>query len=176
MIRHFTQILLSLFAVGILFGACGDDKPAKKPRDKQPAKISENKEEKKAEDAAEPSAVAAVRYVFNPVGKTDPFQPYIGAIQTDRERPQTPLEKYQISQLTLTGVIWGLANSMAMVEDPSGKGYVVKVGTPIGKNMGKVIEIQQNKLVILEQYVDPVRGSVVRNRVYLELPRREGEL
>jgi type IV pilus assembly protein PilP len=173
--RHFTHIILLLFAMGTISGACGGDKPTKSPRAKKTAKISKEKVEKKAEETKEESVAEEARYVYNPTGKTDPFEPYIGAVQSDRAQPQTPLEKFDISQLTLTGVIWGLANSMAMVEDPNGKGYVVKVGTPIGKNMGKVIEIQQTKLVILEQYVDPVRGSVVRNRVYLELPRREGE-
>jgi type IV pilus assembly protein PilP len=161
--------VLVLLAVG-----CGaKQKPA--AAQKAVTGISDKKAqpEEKKKDEEEADKTKKVKYVYNPQGKPDPFQPFIASGPEVEGRE--PLEKYDLAQLRLTGIIWGM-NSMAMVEDPEGRGYVVKVGTSMGKNMGKVIEIQPTKLVILEQYVDPVRGSVIRNTVYLELPKGEGEL
>ena len=42
----------------------------------------------------------------------------------------------------------------AMIEDPAGLGYVVKVGTPIGNNDGKVKAIHRNQIVVEEFYED----------------------
>jgi len=42
----------------------------------------------------------------------------------------------------------------AMVEDSAGLGYVVRIGTPIGPNEGKIKDIKAGEVVIEENYVD----------------------
>jgi Tfp pilus assembly protein PilP len=41
-----------------------------------------------------------------------------------------------------------------MIEDNAGLGYVIKVGTPIGANDGKVKAIHRNEVVVEEFYSD----------------------
>jgi len=43
---------------------------------------------------------------------------------------------------------------IAMVEEASGKGYEVGIGTYIGKNQGKVSEIKDSSIVINERVKD----------------------
>jgi Tfp pilus assembly protein PilP len=104
--------------------------------------------EKRAESPAPPS--------YSSAGKRDPFQPLPLKTQAKR-RPRenlTPLERYDLGQLQLVGIVWNNKEPRAMVEDSSGLGYVVRVGTPIGPNDGKIKEIKPNEIVIEESYID----------------------
>jgi len=104
--------------------------------------------EKKAEPAAAPR--------YSSAGKRDPFQPLPLKVQAKR-RPRenlSPLERYELGQLKLVGIVWDVKAPRAMVEDAAGLGYVVGVGTPIGPNDGKIKEIKPNEVVIEETYVD----------------------
>jgi type IV pilus assembly protein PilP len=104
--------------------------------------------EKKSESPASPS--------YSSAGKRDPFQPLPLKTQTKR-RPRenlSPLERYDLGQLQLVGIVWNSKEPRAMVEDSSGLGYVVRVGTPIGPNDGKIKEIKPNEIIIEESYID----------------------
>ena len=104
--------------------------------------------EKKAEPAAAPR--------YSSAGKRDPFQPLPLKVQAKR-RPRenlSPLERYDLGQLKLVGIVWDVKAPRAMVEDAAGLGYVVGVGTPIGPNDGKIKEIKPNEVVIEETYID----------------------
>lgn len=86
----------------------------------------------------------------------DPFRPFTlhnRRAPTPREK-LSPLERYDLGQLKLVGVIWDVKTPNAMVEDSTGLGYVVRIGTPIGMNEGKVKTIQQSGLVIEEFQYD----------------------
>ncbi|MFQ5850500.1 MAG: pilus assembly protein PilP [Candidatus Binatia bacterium] len=90
-------------------------------------------------------------------GKRDPFRPFVSETPKVRRRPRenlSPLERYAITQLKLVAVIWDIEEPRAMVEDTSGLGYIVKLGTPIGNNEGKVKAIRPNEIVIEESYTD----------------------
>jgi type IV pilus assembly protein PilP len=104
--------------------------------------------EKKAEAAQAPR--------YSSAGKRDPFQALPLKIQTKRRTREnlSPLERYDLGQLKLVGVVWDAKDPRAMVEDSSGLGYVVKVGTPIGSNEGKIKEIKASEVVIEESYID----------------------
>jgi len=104
--------------------------------------------EKKAEPAAAPR--------YSSTGKRDPFQPLPLKVQAKR-RPRenlSPLERYDLGQLKLVGIVWDVKAPRAMVEDAAGLGYVVGTGTPIGPNDGKIKEIKPNEVVIEETYID----------------------
>ena len=101
---------------------------------------------------AEP--VGAPRY--SPVGKRDPFQPLPLKVKATR-RPRenlSPLERYELGQLQLVGIVWDAKEPRAMVEDAAGLGYIVKVGTPIGPNEGKIKAIRPTEVVVEESYID----------------------
>ncbi len=93
---------------------------------------------------------------YSSAGKRDPFQPLPLRAQVKR-RPRenlSPLERYDLGQLQLVGIVWDAKAPRAMVEDAAGLGYVVGVGTSIGPNDGKIKEIKRTEVVIEETYID----------------------
>jgi len=105
---------------------------------------------------AEKEAEQAQPAVPPVLSKRDPFRPYTLNNKPSQRRREnlSPLERFELGQLKLVGVIWDIKQPNAMVEDAAGLGYVVKVGTPIGSNEGKVKTIQPAKLVVEEFQFD----------------------
>lgn len=62
----------------------------------------------------------------------------------------TPLERISLGQLQLSGIIRATSGNRAIVTDATGKGYVIKKGTYIGLNSGKVEEIVDDRVVVVE--------------------------
>lgn len=99
-------------------------------------------------------AVVDKDYVYDSGGKRDPFRSFILDAKEDREDSRGPLEQFDLAQLNVVAVIWGTDNARAVVADPSGRGYIVREGTYMGKNEGRVIDIADNALIVKETYVD----------------------
>jgi hypothetical protein len=78
------------------------------------------------------------------------------------------LERFDLSQLIVMGIIWGVDEPRALVRDPTGKGYIVRTGTPIGKNKGRILRIEDNKVVVKETYLDHLDRATTKE-VELEL-------
>ena len=89
-------------------------------------------------------------------GSRDPFRPMTlrTKVNTRARENLSPLERLDLSQLKVVGIIWDIKEPRAMVEDTAGLGYVVKVGTPIGSNDGTVKAIHRNQIVIEESTAD----------------------
>jgi type IV pilus assembly protein PilP len=128
------------------------------------------------------AATQAPRY--NPKGKVDPFEPLfkektVVAKSTKKKRkkrvPRTPLERIDLSQLKLVAIVLAESGNRAMVEESSGKGYIISKGTYIGTNAGKVTQIQRHKVIVAEE-VEDVMGNVSIRETELKLPKPPGEL
>ncbi len=110
-------------------------------------------------------------YIYSAVGKRDPFRSYFGdirAVEEERE-PVSELQKYDISDLNVTAIVWGITEPRAVVVTPDRKSIIVKRGSFIGKNWGKISAVFPDKLEITEVYKDPL-GRKILNKLYLELP------
>jgi len=103
-----------------------------------------------------PSEGRAAEPRLGPGTRRDPFRPFnLNVRPTARRRENlAPLERFELGQLKLVAIIWDIKEPKAMVEDAAGLGYVVKVGTPIGVNEGKVKTIKPSEITIEEFYVD----------------------
>lgn len=103
-------------------------------------------------------------------GRRDPFRPITLNVRTNTRRREnlSPLERFEIGQLKLVGVVWNVKEPTALVEDNSGLGYMVKVGTPIGSNDGKVREVRRDSLIVEEFFVD-LYGAKKRREVSMRL-------
>lgn len=114
-------------------------------------------------------APVAVAYHYDPTDKTDPFRSYIRRqVTLESDATSSPLERFDLSQLTVMGIIWGVDEPRALVKDPTGKGYIVRAGTPIGKNKGRILRIEDNKVVVKETYLDHLDRATTKE-VELEL-------
>jgi type IV pilus assembly protein PilP len=89
-------------------------------------------------------------YNYNPNGKRDPFTPFEKDTNTTTIGPIWPLQKYDLEQLRLVGVIWEVKIPKAMILDPTGKGYVVTVNERIGRNNGYIARIREGEIVVVE--------------------------
>jgi type IV pilus assembly protein PilP len=118
-------------------------------------------------------------YSYDPTGRRDPFKSLIspkkGPSETKEEVVEivSPLQEYDLSSLTVVGVVWGALGKRAMVRTPDGKGYTVTENVPIGKGRSRVVQITQEGLVI-EVISRDSSGKLVREMVLMELRKKEG--
>ena len=171
--RTSTQLLLALLVGLFLLAGCGEGttpisvpkegaRPAVERKKTEPAKAEEIKEGEKEE------------FAYNASGKPDPFKPFLQstALRETRALPLTPLQKYDVSQLKLVAVLSTPEGRVGLVEDATGKGYLIQKGTWIGKNEGKVTKILADRVMIEEFFLDPL-GQKKVNEVSLSLQKAE---
>jgi type IV pilus assembly protein PilP len=123
-----------------------------------------------------PAVSGGATYQYNPTGKRDPFRPLalVRKQASPAAEPLTPLQRYDIGQLKLVGIVFDLNPPRAMVEDSSGLGFIVTPGTPVGPNGGVVTAIKPRQVVVEEWYTDVI-GERHRKELTLELPSDESE-
>ena len=126
-------------------------------------------------------STTSIPEAYNATGKIDPFEPLFREkpVATKKKKgkkriPQTPLERIDLSQLKLVGIILASSGNRALVEESSGKGYVIKTGTYIGVNSGKVVKIRKEKVVVEEEFED-VFGKIKLRQREIKLPKPPGE-
>jgi len=141
-----------------------------------------------AENVAAPmvaSTAGIKRVPYNPIGKIDPFAPLykeetekkpenVVVKPKEPERPRTPLEKLDLAQLKLTAIVSTKDEKRALVEEASGKGYVVEVGTKIGLERGSVVEIDQDRIII-EHTTEDDFGKTTSRKRELKLQKPPGD-
>jgi type IV pilus assembly protein PilP len=108
-----------------------------------------------------------------------PDQDKVAAVQPSKSKrkkrmPQTPLERISLEQLQLKAVIRASSGNRALVEDNSGKGYIIKNGTYIGLNSGIVTQINPDNVVI-EEEVENLMGELVLRNTEIKLQKPTGE-
>lgn len=160
-----------LLALGLLsLGACDSDEPTGGEEAAQPAApIAPIAPQKKKDDPLDIAIAAQEGYVYNPIGKRDPFRSFLSfGTRTEETTPRTPLQKYEIDQYRLVGIIWGVERPRALVEDPEGIGHVMEIGTYIGRNWGKVTQITAGEVVVTEEY-QTLDGELVVNPIKMTL-------
>ena len=110
------------------------------------------KEEEMAAESEEESAEDAYFNPFSPLFQKEDTGVAVTELPSFRERREflTPLEKIDIGQLTLKGIIQAQSGNRAIVTDASGEGYVIKKGTYVGLNSGTVEKIESDRVVIVE--------------------------
>ena len=156
-----------LLGITLMLGGCGREapKPTKVPmppvgKKATPAAPAQTVPPSPVEVKAVPPVMAT--YTYDPKGKPDPFKPLVvertetasGKKGTGEfiSEGATPLERMDLAQLKLVALIWNIPQPRGMVEDATGNGYILSVGTPIGKNKGKITRITSTGVVVSEEY------------------------
>jgi len=129
----------------------------------------------KAPALSVPPAPAAAEspfiFKFDPAGKPDPFKPFVDVEmalkkkkaeelsrlqkqQKTKEQKQVlsifPLQRLALNQFKLVGIAGNAYNRTAMVQDPASKFYPLVIGTLIGLNGAKVVEIRESSVILEE--------------------------
>ncbi len=135
--------------------------------------------------AEEPAAIVASR-IYDPEQRLNPFAPLFRAEketvpdaqpqtgQKKKRAPLTPLERISLNQLKLVAVIRAPSGDRALVEDNSGKGYIIQKGTYIGLNSGTVTQINPNGAVV-EEEVENLLGELVLQNTEMKIQKPAGE-
>ena len=102
----------------------------------------------------------------------DPFRPFTLDLRPENTENEilTPLQRYEIPQLRLAGVVLDLKPPRAMLQDNSGMGFIITPGTPIGRRHGVVRAIEAKKVVIEERILD-YYGREQVHLVAIEMPK-----
>ncbi len=112
-------------------------------------------------------------YVYDPTGRRDPFKPY--SIYKNVPQPQTtdqgsnkvveipldPLQRYDLPQFKVIGIIWNTGRPRAMIIDPSGKVHMVSKLQKLGRNNGYIAAIREGEIVVVESFEE--QGKIQKN-------------
>lgn len=165
------KILILFILLYLPTGGCGEKTPEhfstkKLPPIPQPAKIGP------LGPSFSPATVPTEKPKqseppYNPTGKPDPFQP--SRISLETKGGVLPLEQFDINDFELVGIVFGPGIKKAMVQDPTGKGFMVQVGCRIGKKGGRITRVADKELIIEEPYRDFLGRKSFR-KIALKIP------
>lgn len=182
----------ALLLAGLLVLGVGCDRRSSGPSVSEYEQVRQQQAQKRGTGQAAPAArapagpqetkgegggltVAEQGYVYDPTGKRDPFRSFVldQAKETAEREERGPLEQFDLAQLSVVAVVWSVDKAKALVEDPSGRAYLVEEGTRIGKNEGEVVAINDNLVAVRETYVDYL-GERTTKRIDLRIRQSEG--
>jgi type IV pilus assembly protein PilP len=113
-------------------------------------------------------------YHYNPLGKTDPFKPFIEdeimAIKKQEAVTKKvlssiyPLQKMDVDKFRIVGIAGDQKRRIAMAEDTAKKYYPLVIGTHIGLNNGKVIDILSDRVIVEEYEAKKAKRIILRLR------------
>lgn len=107
--------------------------------------------------------------IYNPSGKRDPFKTFEGGdvLISSGTVDKAPLERFELNQLDLTAIVWGIARPKVLFQAPDGYSYIAQVGTGVGRNRGKISKITRNRVLINEEFRDPSGQYVARESEFV---------
>lgn len=93
----------------------------------------------------------------------------VGAqVSPDQNRPKEQLEYFDLSQLVMKGIMQEpTGERYAMVEDPTGKLIAARVGNHMGKDYGRIVEINARDINLIEIVPNGSKGFVERPKTIL---------
>jgi type IV pilus assembly protein PilP len=180
--KNSTTIKIAVAVVSTcLFAACNNDQPQQSAPAPPPKVVAAQPKpvQKQVSSVSRLSSPPVNQFDFS--SKKDPLKPFVAVkveqnispdAQIKSQRHSLPIHSFDVSQFKLIGIITGGKENQAMVTDPGGKGYVLKVGMLIGKNDGKITSISSSGVAIIEQFVDD-NGKVRKENIILTLPRKQ---
>jgi len=125
----------------------------------------------------QPKAVTALPEKEAPAyiveGKPDPFKPLNlewESLEKQKLAKVLPLQRFELSEFELVGILSTSGTRKALVQDLTGKGYLIQVGTKIGKKGGRLSKILSQEVLVEEPYQDYLGRAKIR-KVTLKLPQ-----
>jgi hypothetical protein len=95
-----------------------------------------------------------------PTIERDPYESYLSVVDRhDEGAPRTKLETIPLDRLRVVGVVQQTA-PVALLEDDSGEGHMVRIGTRVGTAGGLVTAITRKDIVVEEHFRDPLMRTI----------------
>ena len=168
---------LYLLAFGLLI-SCGLSEQPSVPRAPSPPTAGVPKSDA-APAAAEPVTAEKEKvelpFQYNPEGRRDPFKSIIVSSEKQALAENLPpLQRKELSELKVIGIVWGGFGYGAVIQTPDGRGYPVRKGTRIGLNNGVISRITNKEVIIQEKYLDIFNENKMRDFVMELHPHKEG--
>jgi type IV pilus assembly protein PilP len=149
-----SYVLVSILAVGSAFlvslrfvaHSHSQNNPA--PTAAAPAKAS----------AAQESAAAVAAevqgflepFIYDSKNRRDPFQTYVDFRPAESNTNLSPLQRFDLDELHLVGIMWDIHNPKAMFIDPEKQVHVAGRDESIGKRNGYIAVIREGEVVVVE--------------------------
>ena len=117
-------------------------------------------------------------YTYRRDGRSDPFMPFLREKVVDQEIDANSsselvgMQKFEPGQLLVVGIVQSKNGPVAMVQDSTGKGYIISPGIKLGRS-GVVDEITTNMILIKQQYL--MTSGATRHRIVKMMLKHEGE-
>jgi type IV pilus assembly protein PilP len=111
-------------------------------------------------------------YAYDPKSRRDPFLSLTRLLKVDKTRAEMPpLQRVQISDLKLLGIMWGGYGYYGLVQTPDGKGYTVKEGVLMGTNNGIITTITDKAIIVSEPSIDIMGNKSTKDVEILLRPK-----
>jgi type IV pilus assembly protein PilP len=126
------------------------------------------------EDPRVESEIPKGGFIYEPSGRRDPFIPLVDVSRKKESSKKSPrvlgtLESYDIPDFNVIAIVdKGEGKNSGLLLAPDNKTFVVKVGTVIGLNKGKVMNISKDRIIVKENIKD-YKGDLLPRQVVLEL-------
>lgn len=160
--------LIPLIGISSLLSACGGS------MDDLEQFIQETKQAHHGTVEPLPEFPEYQKFVYDAFDTRDPFR-----VQTDpaeelnasenytgprpeTTRPREPLESYPVDALKMVGLLQRNEQTWGLVRDPEGTIHRVQPGNYAGQNHGKVIQVSETRIHIVELVPDGLSGWVNR--------------
>lgn len=102
--------------------------------------------------------------------------PFVSTVELDRElgstvdalhpetnRPRQPLEAFPLDTLAMVGTLEQKENRWALIKDPQNIVHRVKLGNYMGQNEGRILEITETDILLVEIVPDGIGGFIERD-------------
>ena len=111
-------------------------------------------------------------YSYDPKGRRDPFQSMVKLLKLSQSRGELPpLQRLELSDVKLIGIVSDASGYYGLIQTPDGKGYTVRVGTPMGTNNGTIKSISEQRVVVAEPAIDTTGKMTTRDVEILQRPK-----
>jgi type IV pilus assembly protein PilP len=115
-------------------------------------------------------------YSYDPKSRRDPFQSMVKLLKQSQTRGELPpLQRLELSDVKLIGIVSDASGYYGLIQTPDGKGYTVRVGTPMGTNNGTIKTISEQRIVVAEPAIDTTGKMTSRDIEILQRPKEGAE-
>lgn len=127
-----------------------------------------------------PTIVPVEPFAYSAADLPDPFdienltpkavQAAVSGDGPDINRRREPLENYPLDALKMVGTLFRENETRVIIQTPEGAVQTAEVGNYLGQNYGRIVSINENEILLLEQILNSA-GTWVEREATLTVPQ-----